>query len=235
MKNTSYRQTACRLWPRHHRRLLGVLSIVFLAYAIFTYSVYPPGLHHGLVVNVMLAMVPLLFALPIVWLNARGCRFFWGLPFWAFWLLFYPNVPYLFTDLIHIQLYEFNASLTPIPSVRAWLSLTHIVAAVGIGCIFGFYSLYLLQRMLQKKRGSIAGWALAVSASGLAALGVYIGRFLRYNSWDILQMPLLLLQDLAVLLTPRGMALSALFFVFAFGGYGLFYLCFNGPASSQET
>jgi uncharacterized membrane protein len=58
-----------------------------------------------------------------------------------------------------------------------------------MGVLLGFASLYLMQTVVRQWRGPVVGWTFAVVAIGLGSLGIYLGRFLRLNSWDALEHP----------------------------------------------
>ena len=145
-----------------------------------------------LVGNLLLAWLPLVFAL-VVWREAerprpRCARVIVG---GAAWLLFLPNAPYIFTDLTHLA--KLHASSTAPP----WFDLLlHLLFAM-IGLMLGFASLTVMQNLVERARGKWAGWGFALAALALAGFGIYLGRFLRWNSWDVLLSPVSLLRDIA--------------------------------------
>jgi len=96
------------------------------------------------------------------------------------WLLFFPNAPYIATDFVHLQ----RSALVPY-----WYDAVTIAAFAWVGLMLGFASLYLMQTVVRQWRGVVAGWIFAVFAIGLCSLGIYLGRFLRLNSWDALEHP----------------------------------------------
>jgi uncharacterized membrane protein len=98
----------------------------------------------------------------------------------ALWLLFFPNAPYIATDFVHLQ----HDPLAPF-----WYDAVTIASFAWMGLLLGFASLYLMQTVVRQWRGPAAGWAFAVVAIGLGSLGIYLGRFLRLNSWDALEHP----------------------------------------------
>ncbi|HUH15205.1 MAG TPA: DUF1361 domain-containing protein, partial [Gaiellaceae bacterium] len=57
------------------------------------------------------------------------------------------------------------------------------------GLLLGFASLYLVQMILRRALGATVAWIGVVGALGLASAGVYVGRFVRFNSWDVLVHP----------------------------------------------
>lgn len=95
------------------------------------------------------------------------------------WLLFFPNAPYLLTDFIHLD--EGPAPL--------WYDALMLSAFAWTGLLLGFGSLYLVQMILRRAFGRAIAWTGVLGALALASLGVYIGRFIRFNSWDALLHP----------------------------------------------
>ena len=63
------------------------------------------------------------------------------------------------------------------------------------GLVLGFLSLYLMQSLVAARRGRVAGWVFVAMAAGLGSLGIYIGRFLRWNSWDVIARPWMIAGD----------------------------------------
>jgi uncharacterized membrane protein len=96
------------------------------------------------------------------------------------WLLFFPNAPYLLTDFIHLG--EGPAPL--------WYDALMLSAFAWTGLLLGFASLYLVQMILRRAFGTLVAWLGVVVALSLASIGVYVGRFIRFNSWDALLHPI---------------------------------------------
>src|SRR5918992_4003560 len=96
------------------------------------------------------------------------------------WLLFFPNAPYLLTDFIHLD--EGPAPL--------WYDALMLSAFAWTGLLLGFASLYLVQMILRRALGPAVAWLGVLVALGLASVGVYVGRFIRFNSWDALLHPI---------------------------------------------
>jgi uncharacterized membrane protein len=178
------------------------------------------GSHLFLVWNLFLAWVPLGFALAAR--RASGeqpARRGWLLGFSGAWLCFFPNAPYLFTDLVHLAWRR--------PPVF-WMDLMLILLFALTGLALGFLSLYLMQSLVARRFGQMAGWLFVVGAAAVGGVGVYIGRFLRWNSWDVLLNPVDVLRDVAhrVLSLPadvRPALVAGLFSVFVFLTYVLLY------------
>lgn len=183
----------------------------------------------GLVWNVFLAFLPLCFALPLVRRHRLQKRGPLGILWWVLWLLFFPNVPYLFTDLIHISRYPFPLGYDADPSQAAWAGLCHLLWGICLGCVFGYLSLYLLHGLVRRRAGGAWGWLFCAGACLLCGVGIYIGRFMRFNSWDLLNRPWKLAGQLLQRLSPDSLFFCLLFAGLTFCGYGVFYLFFNEP------
>ena len=143
----------------------------------------------GLQWNLFLAWLPMIAALAAYNVGKRRGRRGWPLilPFLAFWLLFFPNAPYILTDFIH---------LSPVGDVPLWYDLILMIAYALTGVFLGLVSLYLMQSLMRRAFGSVASWVFTIGVLGVTGFGVYLGRFPRWNSWDILADPGGLLLDI---------------------------------------
>ncbi|HSP15976.1 MAG TPA: DUF1361 domain-containing protein [Thermoanaerobaculia bacterium] len=97
------------------------------------------------------------------------------------WLLFLPNAPYIVTDFIH---------LTPRPPVPLWYDVALLLSFAGTGLLLGYSSISDVQNAIARRFGAGAGWTTAFAALLLSGFGIYLGRFLRWNSWDAITDPL---------------------------------------------
>ena len=138
-----------------------------------------------LVWNLFLAWLPFLFALAVVGL--RRSQLALGM-FGMLWLLFFPNTTYLVTDLIHLHHTDF---------IPVWYDAIMLFAFAFIGLMLGLLSLYFVHAVVQSHFGEPLGWLFVMTTAVLGGIGVYIGRFLRWNSWDVFTNPVTLLNDLA--------------------------------------
>jgi uncharacterized membrane protein len=134
-----------------------------------------------LVWNMFLAVVPYPFALLVDVLGRRPHVRSWVLlaP-GAVWLAFFPNAPYLVTDLIHLQ---------PTRAIPLWYDGLVFFAFAATGLLLAFASLYLVQATVARRRSPTWGWAVAAASIGLGSYGIYLGRIQRWNSWDVLTHP----------------------------------------------
>ena len=170
---------------RSRRRLATILglfagSLFCIALALLRDAHAGNGDFRFLIWNLFLAWIP--FALA-VFVYDRWRRRQTGLLLVALagiWLLFFPNAPYIATDFVHLR----HDPLAPY-----WYDAVTIAAFAWVGLLLGFASLYLMQTVVRQARGALAGWLFAVVAIGLGSLGIYLGRFLRLNSWDAVEHP----------------------------------------------
>jgi uncharacterized membrane protein len=159
---------------------LGIVTVL----CIGLYSVRE--LHYGaygyrfLLWNLVLAWVPLVAALAFYDRYRRGAGFLRLLPWAALWLLFLPNAPYLVTDFVH---------LSQQPHTPLWFDGLLFAAFGVVGLLLGFASLYLVHAVVRHRFGPVRGWACVAASLALTSAGICLGRFLRWNSWDVLLRP----------------------------------------------
>lgn len=104
------------------------------------------------------------------------------------WLLFIPNSFYIITDLFH---------LTHIDSAPKWFDLLLLFSFAWNGLLLGVISLRRMELILELKTGRSVSVLLVAVVMWLSAFGIYIGRYLRFNSWDVLTNPFSLFGTLA--------------------------------------
>jgi uncharacterized membrane protein len=97
------------------------------------------------------------------------------------WLIFFPNAPYILTDFQHLA---HQPGELPV-----WYDVMMLIWFAFTGLLLGMVSLFLMQEIVRREFGRWAGWAFVAAVTGLSSAGVYMGRFLRWNSWDILRDP----------------------------------------------
>jgi uncharacterized membrane protein len=140
-----------------------------------------------LVWNLFLAWMPYLYGLWAASIHARRPGRPWRLAIpGALWLLFFPNAPYIVTDLIH--LHHFGA-------FPVWYDTGLLAAFAWAGCFLAVASLQTMQTLVKAFVGGAASWLFVLSTVGLGGLGIYLGRFLRWNSWDLVLQPRGVLND----------------------------------------
>ncbi|MBD2715037.1 DUF1361 domain-containing protein [Microvirga sp. STR05] len=159
------------------------LSVVLITFRVFlTHQIT----FVFLLWNLFLALIP--FGLStMLGLSAGRLKARVLLPVGAVWLLFFPNAPYILTDLFHLE---------PRAGVPYWFDLALLLSAAWNGLMLAYASLTDMQALVTRRLGWWAGWGFAAVALLLSSFGVYLGRYLRFNSWDIITNPLALFYDI---------------------------------------
>lgn len=191
-------------------------SAVAVALLVARFAMGAPS-HRFLVWNLFLAWLPYLAALGASALARRPGGIVRALQLAALglvWLLFLPNAPYIMTDFVHL----------PYMMFVWWYDVGTLLTFAWAGCILGVASLHLMRELVRSRLGAAASWAFVLVSVALSGLGVYFGRFLRWNSWDVLTSPRALAHELLAVLTtveayPRLVGVSGMFAVLLLLGY----------------
>lgn len=195
-KNNSFQFNwiAVYLLKTEIQRLL-LTSVAFGFLLLLARTVYTGGLTFMFLVwNLFLAFVPyfLSYALTLrpTWIESR----------WKFttvfiaWLLFVPNSFYMLTDLFH--LYDSF-------SVPRWYDLLLILSFAWNALLVGILSVRHIEKIMEARWLYRFDWLFVYPIMLLNALGIYIGRYLRFNSWDVISNPFQLIADMMhILLHP---------------------------------
>jgi uncharacterized membrane protein len=163
--------------------LLSAASLVCVGLIIARFS-YSHTYHYWFLLwNLVLAWVPFVFAAIAYSLASARRAILYVLIVAAaiVWLAFFPNAPYILTDFLHL------GSMGDI--VPGWYDVLMLYWFAWTGLILGIVSLYLMQEIVARGLGTAAGWVFVILAAGLGSFGIYLGRFLRWNSWDLVRRP----------------------------------------------
>ncbi|MEM7343129.1 MAG: DUF1361 domain-containing protein [Chloroflexota bacterium] len=195
-----------------------VLLTTILAGLLFIGRVYLSGTwtYRFLLWNLFLAWIPYLCSLSVLYLYQHGppYRSYLLLPSFI-WLLFFPNAPYLVTDLIHLQ---------PRHPVPFWYDIGLLVVLAWNGLFLAVFSLQSIQIMVKQLMGTILSWFFVFNIMRLTGLGIYLGRFLRWNSWDIFFHPQRIVMDIARPLFDPFSHLQTYGFTFMFAAF--LFVCY---------
>lgn len=167
-----------------------LLATVICALLLAVRKCFADGFNAGgLFWNLFLAWIPYALALGICAMQERGVRkrglLVAGI---VLWVLFFPNAGYIVTDLTHWR------NRPPVPK---WFDYFFIMSYAWTGLALGYMALSLIQRKIAAIRGPRIAWGFVIGMLGAGALGVYVGRFFRWNSWDVFTRPWKPLADLA--------------------------------------
>jgi uncharacterized membrane protein len=198
---------------------LAVLTLFVLAMIAFRVLHTGTPDHGGIAWNLVLAWIPFALAL-VVYARAKAggsAMAIAGLS--ALWLLFFPNAPYIVTDLKHV------GAGRGMPVLYDVLLLT---AAAWTGLLLGLTSLFLVHAAARRLIGPVCAWALVVVVLAASSFGIYLGRVRRWNSWDVIVHPRSLLAEIQAgvldpLSHPRPVAITILFTSFLLASYLVLY------------
>ncbi|HEX2901361.1 MAG TPA: DUF1361 domain-containing protein [Bacteroidia bacterium] len=170
-------------------RQLGVLAI-FTAYCIslvaLRYVWTGKGAFTFLGWNLFLAWMPVFFSTAAEVLHQRKRPLLLTAICLVPWLLFLPNAPYIVTDLVHLR---------PRSGAPYWYDILLMTSFSFNGLLLGFYSMKQIHALVSTRIRPAYAWAFMALTSVGAAYGIYLGRVLRWNSWDILRHPMRLAVD----------------------------------------
>lgn len=165
---------------------MGVLSVFCFGLSLF--RVEFSGTKHFLFLNwnLFLAFVPwLLTVILSMSRNLQKSRLaVFGML--GVWLLFFPNASYILTDLFHLSHHS---------SMPIWFDLVLILSFAWTGLLYGFLSLWNLEELMEQFLSKRMITWISVFLLFVSSFGIYIGRYLRWNSWDILHRPGRLMGD----------------------------------------
>ncbi len=182
------------------------------------------GLFHSrwygfLLWNLFLAWLPYLWSLWALTIHQRYPRRWWSLLLpGMLWLIFFPNAPYLVTDLIHLH---------ERPPVPLWYDIGRLMSFVWAGCFLALASLAMMHQIIRAYMGRALSWLAIGAMMGLGGLGIYTGRFLHWNSWDLFLYPTDVLSDIVFRLAHplhnlQIYGVTLMFAAFLFVCYGMF-------------
>src|SRR3954471_19702701 len=171
--------------------------------------------HIYLIGNLILAWVPLLASIALDRWDGLAVPRWKRFALFGVWFFFFPNAPYILTDLVHLGPWYYG---------RYWVDLLLILLVALTGLLLGFVSLQSMQRRIARRYHWPAGWLFVMIMSLLSGIAIYAGRFLRWNSWDVIARPAKILNDaqqwlLSSFDRPLSVAFPVLFGLFLFTCY----------------
>lgn len=179
-----------RLSPRERvvASLAGmtIVSVVlYIAGAITNHSLQ----FDYLLWNLFLAWLPLVVTIGLLRsLRTNLWSSNWPLLLTLLWLLFLPNSFYMISDFVHVQ---------DVTRHNVLYDIVMFTSFIFTAAMLGFSSLYVVHTELRKRVTSRAAWVLVGIIIFLCSFGIYLGRNLRWNSWDVLVNPAGILFDVS--------------------------------------
>ncbi len=162
--------------------LLTLASLICVGLVVARMAYSDSRRYASLIWNLALAWIPFVLAYAAYMLSWRKLLMYAVIPAFAFlWLIFFPNAPYILTDLQHL-----NQNITNVP---LWYDVILLIWFSWTGMLLGVVSLNLMQEIIRRQLGRGIGWGFVLFVAALSGVGLYVGRFIRLNSWDLLQNP----------------------------------------------
>lgn len=167
--------------------LLAALSLFCLLLSLTRWYLTGSKMYLFLNWNLFLAFIPWALSTLLVLYPQLRQKTGVVIPVLAGWMLFFPNAPYMLTDLYHLRL----KAAMPI-----WFDVVLVLSFAWAGLLYGFAGLWDVENLLRERLGKrVAGLSVMLLLFS-GGFGIYLGRFLRWNSWDIGQHPLALFSDI---------------------------------------
>jgi uncharacterized membrane protein len=168
---------------------LGISSLVSLG--LFGYGAWRNHdlLYGYMIWNLFLAWLPLVFAVRLGGLLKRKLWSSWeGLATSVLWLIFLPNSFYMISDFIHLR---------EVQRVDVLYDSLMFTSFIYTGVVLGFSSLYLIHLQLRRRLTARAATGWVAVTLLICSAAIYVGRDLRWNSWDVITNPGGLLFDIS--------------------------------------
>jgi uncharacterized membrane protein len=174
---------------RNDAEQILILSNLFSVGLVLFRMVYTGHLLFAFLVwNLFLAFVPYVISRQMTEASIKNK---WKFLLCVFvWLLFIPNAFYIITDLFHLDMNE---------TVPLWYDLALLLSFEWSGILFGILSVRQMEKLFEKHFSKKFDLLFILPVMALNGFGVYIGRYLRFNSWDVITNPLQLIQDIIYL------------------------------------
>lgn len=160
-----------------------------------------------LIWNLILAIIPYIITM---YLSVTKLNKFKLILWFCLWLLFLPNAPYIITDLLHLRVSN---------SQFLWLDILVILSFASSGLLLFFLSLNEMKKLLLINFKKLSVTYTITIIIFLSSFGVYLGRYLRYNSWEIISQPKHLFSDILNKLLHPFDNIEVWMFTFGFGAF----------------
>lgn len=205
-------------WQHYKAPIAALAASTLLSIALIALRVHYTNtiIFAFLVWNLFLAWIPFVASFALRTVQGKGMRsaLLYGSIFFV-WFVFFPNAPYILTDFIHLR------SRPPVP---LWYDTVLLSVAAWNGLLLGFISLHQVQESVQQRMGARMGWFVVGVVTVASSFGIYLGRFQRWNSWDVLTDSHALFADITTTLFnpqahPHAVGITVVFSAFLFTAY----------------
>jgi len=168
---------------------ITIYTIIYVMLSPIVYLITNEGLHIMMIWNLFLAWIPLGI---MILMSSGKVKKNWliGILFFI-WLVFFPNAIYIISDLIYLDQSQFIQSIGPDQSLiylqdfAGYIGFFHLVFGAILGMMLAVASLKPLLMLIEERKNRKMMIFALLGISFLSSIAVFIGRFFRYNSWDI--------------------------------------------------
>lgn len=196
------------------------MSVVAVIFSLARLDLFGLANPLYLIWNLFLAWIPYIISLCFIKKDTSIRRF---ISLFIFWLFFFPNAPYLVTDIIHIVS---NSSSS------IWYDGLLFFFFGWIGLLLGMLSLFHIHQYFKNYFSYLISELIVFAICFVSSFGVYLGRFERWNSWDVFVNPVHLIKDSFYISTGLAYTENPLLFVivftiFMYSAYKTVYILVN--------
>lgn len=204
----------------------SIFAIIYIVCGLWLDHTY--GIYMGSVMiwNVFLGCLPLVFSTIYIHVLKDNKKVLTWLSLFA-WLLLFPNALYLVTDFIHTNSIDFyqvtSNTVIYYKDIYVWLEFLYIGVGVFVGTMIGLYSFYQISQTWNLSKRPFHFFMVKFLIFFASGFGIYLGRFLRLNSWDIFQ-PWNLISMVFQQLNSFALIYALLICIYTFFIYEVFHL-----------
>ena len=184
------------------------------------------GYYRFLLGNLFLAGIPLFLSTGLRIADRFKLHWIMKTGLFGLWLLFLPNAPYILTDILHLT----RANHAPV-----WYDLALLLSCAGTGLLFGYLSLIDVQTIVSRHYSVVVGWVFALVSLCLSGFAIYLGRFLRWNSWDVITTPSLMLDLVGIVRHSQPISVTFIFGIILVLGYISLRLLLDPASHRSQT
>lgn len=198
-------------------QILIVVSIIAVVFDLTRLDLLGMTTPLYLIWNLFLAWIPYVISLYFI-KKETSIKIF--IPLFIFWLLFFPNAPYLVTDVMHI---------VSSPETLIWYDSLLFFFFGWIGLLLGMISLFHIHQYLKDNFNYLISEIIIFTICLVSSFGVYLGRFERWNSWDLFLNPFSVVKQLFNILadffhTGNPLSFIIIFCIFLYSIYKTVYI-----------
>lgn len=211
------------------------VRLIFILWIIFLFVMVKPPFTF-LVLNTILGYIPIELSLELTNKYIEKSWIFW--PILVLWLVFYPNAPYLLTDLFHLTLlhpYAPNGLLRL--STTMWINYAYLLIS-ALGCsLIGFYGQFQIVKrscaFFSIKSNPLKVFIILI-LNVIASIGIYVGRFLRFHTVYLLISPRLVIKQLSEMWTPKMLVFVIILTIVQSFVYWILYLIIKDAKDEEH-